>query len=705
MAESIKINLRADSGQLRAEFGKASGSVKRFGKDTSDSLKKVVAFGSGLLGLKAGLGVLESLREQFDRVGKLSNRFNLPVEVVQKLSLAAELTGSDIEKLVAGLTKATVAGQEAGLGLQTYVRQFDALGIEIDEFNRATPDQKLSILANAFRDAEDEATAFTAAYRILGKAGGDLIPLLRGGAEGIEKITKNLNTLDEGQIRAVEKFNDQLTLLKANLQAGLAGAFTEKDLEELVRLLEGLGQVVGSVTRFLIRNGEALGDLLKIYVGYRVALKAIDFGRLISGLVSSSTSFRKSTAAITSQTAALNANTAAKSKNAGVTLGGASGALGAVGLAASIPSFFDLGQSIGNSIYDKFFSNEEEFQAELEARAQLEKRILAEANRERDKQAQRDEVAAENARYRAEQEKLVAAARKRNAEILERRRSELLEEVRGLAKNVIEVEVGFLTPEKQLQRLENTTGSLMAEAESLARRSGVALADSASPLEVLRSGVRAGDKGELIFSRELLQIAEKLRTQTEAKKQLEEQIASVKKEQAAIAAREAIDEERRSEKRRDLAIEIRALQLESNGRGVLANRLRDEVSLRKDAKRLAEEAGISEQRALSLLRERARLEKSIADDRKEAFEPQVVARGSFKLSPRRGEELAGQRLRGVPDIGFSGGIGNSVRRSRIGAREAADRRKQQESKEAQYFERLIEKSESLLEIWQRLNSI
>ncbi len=217
--DRIETELTANSTQLRAEFAKARKKVSDFTRGVRKAAGSVGMVVASAVGLRAGVAVFGDLAQKFDRVGKLASRFNMPVESVQKLAVASELTGSSMEKLTAALTKATVSGVEAGQGLETYRRAFSALNVNVDEFNAASPEEKLAILARAFSGAKDESVAFTAAYRILGKSGGDLIPLLRENADGIARLSDGLETLDAGQVKAIEDFNDALTLLKANLQA------------------------------------------------------------------------------------------------------------------------------------------------------------------------------------------------------------------------------------------------------------------------------------------------------------------------------------------------------------------------------------------------------------------------------------------------------------------------------------------------------
>lgn len=64
-----------------------------------------------------------------------------------------------------------------------------------------------------------------------------------------------------------------------------------------------------------------------------------------------------------------------------------------------------------------------------------------------------------------------------------------------------------------------------------------------------------------------------------------------------------------------------------------------------------------------------------------------------------------QRLRGIPDIGFSGGIGNTMRRRSAEARDARDRARVKEANEERFFQGLLETSRSLLQIWEGLDAV
>ncbi len=318
--DRIETELSADSTQLRAEFSKAQAKVRKFTSGVKAAVTSIGGLAAGAIGLRTGASIFGELLDKFDRVGKLANRFDLPTEVVQKLAVASELSGSSLEKLVSALTKATVAGVEASQGLETYKRAFQQLNIDVDEFNKAPADQKLSILARAFNEAEDSSSGFTAAYRILGKSGADLIPLLRENADGIERLTDNLKTLSDEDVQSIQDFNDGMTLLKSNLQADLGSVLTS-ELGGVQETIESVGETMSGAIRFVIEYREVIGRLVLAIGAYKGIKFSLTVGREALVVAQVAKAFVAKTLATTADTAAVNANTAAHLANGKSRLG------------------------------------------------------------------------------------------------------------------------------------------------------------------------------------------------------------------------------------------------------------------------------------------------------------------------------------------------------------------------------------------------
>lgn len=239
---NLESSITLDDTRFRSGLRGATQSGEKFAKDTVMNLaKSVAAFAGASLAVGTLVNKFHELRNEFDRIGKLSTKFNLPVETFQKLSLAADISGVGIEKLNAALTKATVAGVEAGRGMLTYQQAFSDLNVDIDRFNQSAPDQRIKMLAEAFRDAKDESTAFASAYRILGRGGAEMIPMFRDLA-GAMNQAGDARFLSEEQVRRTEQMNDRMTVLSTTLKTDLMEAFL--NLEPVI------SRLVGKTTEF-----------------------------------------------------------------------------------------------------------------------------------------------------------------------------------------------------------------------------------------------------------------------------------------------------------------------------------------------------------------------------------------------------------------------------------------------------------------------
>jgi hypothetical protein len=151
-------------------------------------------------------------------------------------------------------------------------------------------------------------------------------------------------------------------------------------------------------------------------------------------------------------------------------------------------------------------------------------------------------------------------------------------------------------------------------------------------------------------------------------------------------AREAVEKEvaaaeeraRRDRSRASFAGEMMALQLEARGRKEQADALRKELEMRAGAKDLAKELGVTEERALALLREKERLAREIANQNERA--EGATRRGGIRRAAGDKIQAGGGRIesrgRGAflgDDLGRSPGLRNAVLESRGKERAASAR--------------------------------
>lgn len=221
--------------QLDSELGKETKTAsKKYGASAGSSFKS--GFGSALKGL-AGLtgaaigagaslvAVATSAADNLDKVQKGAQKLGLSYEAYQKLSYAADRSGTSIDKFSKGIKNITNIMTGMVEEDSKAAEAFDSLGVAtknaLGEMRGSDEVMMDAILALA--DMEDVTQRNAIANQIFGSSYQDLQPLLNNGSEGIKELMQNAEDL--GLVMSNEavdggaKFKDQLDDVKASLGA------------------------------------------------------------------------------------------------------------------------------------------------------------------------------------------------------------------------------------------------------------------------------------------------------------------------------------------------------------------------------------------------------------------------------------------------------------------------------------------------------
>jgi hypothetical protein len=211
----ITIEIAADLARLRTDMNQANGIVSKAmgGISSAGSMAAKALGGLGVV-LSAGAMVayVRSAIDAADATSKLAQSVGLSTEQVAGLQLAYGQSGLEQTRMVeslAKLTQAAVTGNEA----------FDALGISVRNSDGSfrTTRELLADVAERFQNMEDGTAKTALAMKLFGETGGQLIPLLNGGAEGLQYFddaaTRLGLTISDKTAKEAEKFNDTLDLM------------------------------------------------------------------------------------------------------------------------------------------------------------------------------------------------------------------------------------------------------------------------------------------------------------------------------------------------------------------------------------------------------------------------------------------------------------------------------------------------------------
>jgi len=245
-------------GRLTIQLGINAAEVQEGLKNLQTALGR---FAASVAKVAAGLGitmgavtagisaaVFNTVRE-IDKLAKASKAIGVPVGELSALRYAAEQNGLAFETLASGLQTLSQRIVEAAQNAKSQAAQaFEALGISVRDASgnlKSTQGVFLEI-ADAFSRLEDGATKTTAATRLLGSAGGQLISMLNEGSFSVKALTTEAEQLGlvldqqtteaaQRLARALDSSNKSLSSLEARIVTA-----TIPILEQLAGLLENI---------------------------------------------------------------------------------------------------------------------------------------------------------------------------------------------------------------------------------------------------------------------------------------------------------------------------------------------------------------------------------------------------------------------------------------------------------------------------------
>jgi hypothetical protein len=233
-------NIRRLGNSMQGLQGRAKNAALGF-----NSLKGAVAgFGAVIAGsaIVGGLGaMIKKSVDLGDALGKLSTRTGVAQDALIGMRNAAALSDVSNESLAKSLAKLNVNLVEAVEGNATLQSAFKRLGVDIKgaDGQVISTEQAMKRLADRFAGMPDGVQKTAAAVAVFGRSGADLIPLLNGGAEAMDKFTYKVS--NDFSARS-ELFNDTITILGFKTQ-GFGLELTDALLPALQSILEVFGDL------------------------------------------------------------------------------------------------------------------------------------------------------------------------------------------------------------------------------------------------------------------------------------------------------------------------------------------------------------------------------------------------------------------------------------------------------------------------------
>lgn len=240
--------------KITDDFDRMKKSAGMWGKNIAG----VMALGATavLAGATAAAGAFtvysRSVLDEMDELSKASQKVGMSTEAFSALNYAASLADVETDALVKTLGKLTKAQADAAQGGAKMTEVFNTLGIDaVDPVTGKMRDSidVLKDFADVFVANQGSPEVMALGLQLFGKSFQDLVPLLLGGAEGINEVMEAADrlgiTLTTAQGQAAEAFNDSLTSLSMVTRA------LAYDL---------LGELVPAITQNIIELGNWIGE-------------------------------------------------------------------------------------------------------------------------------------------------------------------------------------------------------------------------------------------------------------------------------------------------------------------------------------------------------------------------------------------------------------------------------------------------------------
>lgn len=219
----------------------------------------IAAVTAAVIGLgKASLEQAKQTATSLDELAKNSRALGINVESYQRLSYAMRRGGASDEQFSAALKTLTKRMDEASEGSKEALKQFKALGLNIEDIKGKNPEEVFLKLADGIAAIEDPVERAKASTRLLGSGGMRVAEAMRVGADGLRALGKEAektgNVATERETELAEATVDAME----NMRMSFEGIKKEVG----VAVMPVLKSASEDITRYIIEHREGLQNFV-----------------------------------------------------------------------------------------------------------------------------------------------------------------------------------------------------------------------------------------------------------------------------------------------------------------------------------------------------------------------------------------------------------------------------------------------------------
>lgn len=204
----------------------------------------------------------------------MAQRTGASVEALSGLKYIADQAGTSIESLETGIRQMQKSITAAAGGSSEANEALKNLGLTVADLDGLSPDEQFKLISDRLMQIPDATVRAAMAMKIFGKSGTDLLPMMEGGAAGMDAMIKRAEELglimSTEDAAAADRFGDAMSDLWKVIKMGVfntGAALAEWSQQYLERVIE----IAASVGRWIKQNRGLAVTILKVASGIAAA--------------------------------------------------------------------------------------------------------------------------------------------------------------------------------------------------------------------------------------------------------------------------------------------------------------------------------------------------------------------------------------------------------------------------------------------------
>jgi hypothetical protein len=268
MATSTTVFAAKDVG-FSSTVNRMQGTLAGFQSGLASFAVKAAGLVAVFVGVRSAVQAFGAAIDMGGKLNDLSARTGETAGNLAILQRAFENAGAGADAVGPTINRLQRAIVEAGEGGKEQAESFGKLGLSLDGLKDLTPTQQLQAVAGALQNVGNDSERTQLAMALLGRSGGELIPLLRAMGVELETAKKQLG----GAPAILDRTSQHLDTVGDNFKA-----IGEKGTEFMLGFMEKLAPILAEVTTRLANiDAAGFGAKLSEYAAKTVSWVAETF--------------------------------------------------------------------------------------------------------------------------------------------------------------------------------------------------------------------------------------------------------------------------------------------------------------------------------------------------------------------------------------------------------------------------------------------